>query len=126
MSKRTNRVLEAWLAHPEFPPITIVCNCALGEGDAKPGLEKTCCKTKHVDQFDASAIAAAKNIEMRTDYVPAEELTKLQMQAGIHVCPSSTEGFGHYINEARAIGRLVMVPDAPPMNEVNKPIGVPR
>jgi hypothetical protein len=117
-SKRTNRVLETWLAHPEFPPITVVCNCALGGGAAKPGLAKTCCKTKHLDKFDQAALAAAKNIDVRAEFVPTGELSRLQMQAGIHICPSSTEGFGHYINEARGIGRLVVVPDAPPMNEL--------
>ena len=37
---------------------------------------------------------------------------------GIHLCTSQTEGFGHYINEARAIGALILALDAPPMNEL--------
>ena len=37
---------------------------------------------------------------------------------GIHICTSQMEGFGHYINEARAIGVLIITIDAPPMNEL--------
>jgi hypothetical protein len=36
---------------------------------------------------------------------------------GVHLCLSSKEGFGHYLNSARASGALVVVTDHPPMNE---------
>lgn len=36
----------------------------------------------------------------------------------VHVCPSSREGFGHYINEARSVGALVVTIAAGPMNEL--------
>ena len=39
-------------------------------------------------------------------------------RTGIHLCTSETEGFGHYINEGRAMAALVMILDAPPMNEL--------
>ena len=38
--------------------------------------------------------------------------------SGIHICTSETEGFGHYINEARMMGAIAIVPNAPPMNEL--------
>lgn len=37
---------------------------------------------------------------------------------GIHLCTSGTEGFGHYINESRAMSALLLTLDAPPMNEL--------
>lgn len=41
--------------------------------------------------------------------------------SGIHLCTSAVEGFGHYINESRAMGALVVTLDAPPMNELVRP-----
>jgi hypothetical protein len=46
-------------------------------------------------------------------------------QGGLHLCTSSVEGFGHYINESRAMSALVIALDAPPMNElINSEFGV--
>ncbi|KAJ3126874.1 hypothetical protein HK100_010034 [Physocladia obscura] len=48
---------------------------------------------------------------------PIAELRRLQLASGVHVCPSEQEGFGHYINEARALSALVITTNHPPMNE---------
>lgn len=47
-----------------------------------------------------------------------EDVRRLQNSHGIHVCVSEREGFGHYINEARAVGALVVTTNHPPMNEL--------
>src|SRR3989344_1923248 len=47
-----------------------------------------------------------------------EELLRLQQSSGVHLCPSREEGFGHYINEARALGALVMTTNWAPMNDL--------
>lgn len=43
------------------------------------------------------------------------------LRSPIHICPSSYEGFGHYINEARAMGAVVVSTNAAPMNELVDP-----
>jgi glycosyltransferase involved in cell wall biosynthesis len=51
----------------------------------------------------------------------AARLRDMQGAAFMHVCPSVREGFGHYLNEARAVGALVVTVDHPPMNELVRP-----
>lgn len=42
-------------------------------------------------------------------------------KGGIKLCTSQVEGFGHYLNEARAMSALTIALDAPPMNELITP-----
>jgi hypothetical protein len=46
------------------------------------------------------------------------ELNKMMNSHGIHLCTSSTEGFGHYINEAKSSKGVVFTLDHSPMNEL--------
>lgn len=59
------------------------------------------------------------------DPVSGGELSSLLLSHPLHVMPSEREGFGHTINEGRAAGALLVVPDHPPMNELVPPgVGV--
>ena len=42
-------------------------------------------------------------------------------RCAVHLCPSSYEGFGHYINEARSVGAFIVTTNAQPMNELVTP-----
>ena len=59
-----------------------------------------------------------KNIRVKLGMMEEKHFSKEFAGHGVQLCTSSTEGFGHHINEARAIGALVVTLDAPPMNEL--------
>lgn len=50
-----------------------------------------------------------------------EDLALEMNKARIHVCPSTTEGWGHYITEALSVKARVVTTDASPMNEHVRP-----
>jgi hypothetical protein len=51
----------------------------------------------------------------------APEFIQTFNQHLVHLCPSSYEGFGHYINEARSVGAMIISTNAAPMNELAQP-----
>lgn len=48
----------------------------------------------------------------------AEDLRYFQLKAGWWICPSEVEGYGHYINEGRGAGGVIITTNFPPMNEL--------
>lgn len=58
------------------------------------------------------------NLRMYVNRLEQAEYETLANQSLIHVCPSTMEGFGHYINEAKSMGNVVITTDAAPMNEL--------
>ena len=89
-AKKTQLILDSWL--PEYPPLICISR-------------------------DYPPSKAQDNILHIDKHVKSELYTKLLNESLIALCPSDSEGFGHYINEARACKSLVMTTDAPPMNE---------
>lgn len=94
-AKRTRLVLETWARHPEWPTLTVV-------------------QHPHMARFSPTAA----NIVHRIDYVDDAELRHLQNENLFHLCPSETEGFGHYLVEALSVGAVTLTTDAEPMNEL--------
>jgi glycosyltransferase involved in cell wall biosynthesis len=94
-NKGTQRLLELWRKHPEWPHLTVVQS----PREARP--------------FELPA-----NISHRIDYIDDAELRRLQNASWFHVCSSETEGFGHYLVEAMSVGAVTITTDAPPMNEL--------
>ena len=97
-NKNTEPLLALWRRHPEWPRLTVVQH----PREAKPQ-------------------TPAANIDHRIGYLDDAELQRLQNAHRFHLCPSETEGFGHYIVEAMAIGAVVVTLDAAPMNEMITP-----
>jgi hypothetical protein len=97
-NKGTDTLLAAWRRHPEWPRLTVL---------QSPRVART--------------VVRAPNVEHRVDYIPDAELKRIQNAHRFHLCPSETEGFGHYLVEAMGVGAVTVTLDAPPMNEMVTP-----
>jgi 2-polyprenyl-3-methyl-5-hydroxy-6-metoxy-1,4-benzoquinol methylase len=51
------------------------------------------------------------------DFLPYQVMSDIANTAGISLCPSLIEGYGHYINESRCLAQVILTTDAAPMNE---------
>lgn len=87
--KNTEAILEAWRRNSDLPPLTIV---------------------------SAAPVRVPKNVVVlpRIGHV---ELVQLMNANLIHLCPSRSEGWGHYITEGMSCKAIVITTDASPMNE---------
>jgi hypothetical protein len=97
-NKNTEPLLELWRGRPHWPRLTVV-----------------------QDARTARAAAPAANIDLRVGHLDDGELRRLQNAHRFHLCPSQTEGFGHYLVEALGVGAVTLTLDAAPMNELVTP-----
>lgn len=94
--KGTDRLLRLWAQRRDWPTLTVI---------------------QHGREAHAPEIQAP-NIDRRCGYLSDEELFEQQNACMFHVCPSLSEGWGHYIVEALSVGAVVLTVAAPPMNEL--------
>jgi glycosyltransferase involved in cell wall biosynthesis len=100
--KGTKYILDLWEKHPEWPNLTLIAH--------NQNWHKTHC---------------LKNIIHLTDFLSEADVKKEMNAAGMHLCVSEIESFGHYIAEALSCKSLVITTNAPPMNElVNNETGL--
>jgi glycosyltransferase involved in cell wall biosynthesis len=93
--KGTQSILELWQVHPEWPTLLVIS-----------GNEKW--KQSY----------PLHNVIFLPNSLSDSELKVAMNSYGIHLCPSETEGFGHYISEALSCKSIVITVNAPPMNEI--------
>ncbi|KAF0698267.1 Aste57867_11098 [Aphanomyces stellatus] len=102
--KNTVNLLKCWARRPDFPPLDIYSM-----------------DDQSRETFNAlfKTTGAPENLRYHWgDDMDYTTLGKLMADSPVVLCPSSMEGFGHDINQARAAGALVATTDAPPMNEL--------
>jgi len=98
LQKNGNAIVALWMRKPDLPEMTVVSAV-----DAPIDL--------------SMPLQASSNL--RILFRPVERsLRGLQRTAGIHVCPSIAEGFGHTLNEARSAGSVLVTTGGPPMDEM--------
>lgn len=60
-----------------------------------------------------------ERVYLLSEFIPDEELRRLQNECFFHLYPSSAEGFGHALREGLICGNMVLGTDKPPLNEID-------
>jgi hypothetical protein len=94
-NKGTLALLRLWAAHPSWPTLTVVW------------------RRKRIDIGTLPA-----NVTLIREHLSDEAYRQLQNEHRFHLCPSQTEGYGHYLVEAMSCSAVVVTLDAEPMNEL--------
>ena len=100
--RHSNEIISAWRSRPDYP----VLKHHFYSDDLDP------------DAFVFSEWLSWNNIRVRVGKMEQAAYFDALKSCGIHLCTSAGEGFGHYINEARAMSAVAVVVDAAPMNEL--------
>lgn len=100
--KQTDSIIKAWQKYPDLPLLILTCTGQCFR-NVEPILKKG---------------GYPKNIYFHKKLLEYNKFVSLKNKAGIHLCPSIVEGYGHYINESRKVRSLVITTNFAPMNEL--------
>ncbi|KAJ0401729.1 hypothetical protein P43SY_003050 [Pythium insidiosum] len=106
--KGTARVLRCWLSRPDLPTIDVF-------------VSKHNYKRLFAEEFDHELQSGHDNVRLHVGQLDAASFGRHIAEASVFLCPSYMEGYGHYINQARAAGGLIVTTNAAPMNELVTP-----
>jgi glycosyltransferase involved in cell wall biosynthesis len=105
--KNTNAIIQGWIIHKI--PLKLIITC-----------RDECYKTlktrsnKFLKKYNVI-------IKREINQIDKDHLLKI---AGLVLCPSRCEGYGHYINEARSAGAFVLTTDHPSISELSTDLTV--
>lgn len=94
-NKGTEALLALWAQHPQWPTLTVAWRRKRVELAAPPA-----------------------NVRLIREHLDDAAYRRLQNSHRFHLCPSQTEGFGHYLVEAMSCAAVVVTLNAEPMNEL--------
>jgi hypothetical protein len=100
MTRHSEQVLAVWRNNPHFPKLSYQFY------------------QEQADNFEFPGWLTWNNVAIHAGKMASDAYFEALAASGIHLCTSAVEGFGHYINEARAMSAVAVVLDAPPMNEL--------
>ncbi|GMF26483.1 unnamed protein product [Phytophthora lilii] len=106
VQKGTRPVLNCWLERPDFPPLHVYMHEDVYNGNLKNHYENKIRGTQ---------------VHMHVGRASADDFGKMIAESAFFMCTSLQEGYGHYINQARASGAVIVSTDLPPMNEFLTP-----
>lgn len=89
-----HNVVNVWARHPEWPPLKLIIHPSV-RPEVKPD-----------------------NVEFLDIFPCDEDFVRFASGSLFHIYATEAEGFGHSILEAMGYGAVVLVTDAPPMNEI--------
>lgn len=89
-----DNIINVWAHHPEWPPLKLVIHPS-----RRP-------------------LVKPDNVEFLDIFPRVEDFVQFASSSLFHIYATETEGFGHSILEAMGYGSVIMVTDAPPMNEI--------
>jgi len=80
---------------------------------------------KHLDNISIPEFQNIGSVYFFNGKLDMKIINFLQLSADVHMCPSLIEGWGQYIDEGRRSKSVVLILDAPPMNElINNETGI--
>ena len=98
--KNSQTLVNTWMKNPSWPTLVVVHH---GTPNANGVL--------HFNK----PFKVGTNIIVYQCKLDESVLSQLINQCGVHVCPSFSEGYGHYINEARSAQSYILTTDGEPM-----------
>lgn len=106
--KGTRELLHCWMFASDLPPLDVYI-------DDKPFYRL------FKPTFRDSLKFSRSPVNVNVGLVERSAFTKLTAEAAFFLCPSYSEGYGHYINQGRASGAFIVTNDLSPMNELISP-----
>ncbi|KAI9919903.1 hypothetical protein PsorP6_016038 [Peronosclerospora sorghi] len=102
--KGTRTVLDCWTSLAGLPPLEVY----LGER-----------LYRNIPlQIRNRLNQSSSPVHIHVGRVESLQFAKIIAEGSFFMCPSVSEGYGHYLNQARASGGVIVTTNVPPMNEL--------